>query len=156
MADAKGDDRFDHLLIHAEPMEHFVIVERGLLISHADVSERIITHEGETFRLGCVGEVMTHPAFRREGHGQRVIAAASDYIRAKDADVGMLFTMPELESFYGSGGWETVNTQGITFGDPAQPKFDNAFVMMLFVTEHGRAKRDCFNRGPIYVGSTLW
>ena len=89
-------------LRHAKTMEHFIIVERGVLISHADVSERAITHRGETYLLCGIGEVMTNPNFRHEGHGQRVVSAATDYIRSSDADIGMLFTGTELEAFYNS------------------------------------------------------
>ncbi len=35
---------------------------------------------------------MTCPTFQGEGYGKRVVAAATDYIRRSDADLGMLFT----------------------------------------------------------------
>ena len=154
--DDDGDPMFEEPFTPGLTLEHFVAVERGQLISHADVSEHVITHRGETYKLRGVGEVMTDPGFRRAGHGQRVIAAATDYIRSTDADLGMLFTMPELESFYGSSGWVTVDTQGIAFGDPDQPRFDDAYVMMLFLSDKAKAHRDDFTHGPIYVGKMLW
>ncbi len=137
-------------------LEHFMVVEQGILISQADVSERVITHRGESYTLRGIGEVMTNPNFRRAGHAQRAVAAASDYIRTTDADIGMLFTMPELESFYGSSGWVTVNTQGISFGDPDQPRFDDAYVMMLILSDKAKAQRADFQHDPIYVGHLLW
>jgi predicted N-acetyltransferase YhbS len=133
-----------------------MMIEQGVLISHADVSERVISHLGESYKLRGVGEVMTNPSFRRTGHGQRAVTAATDYIRTTDADIGMLFTMPELESFYGSSGWEAINTQGITFGDPNQPRFDDAYVMMLFLSDKAKTHRADFEHGPIYVGHLLW
>ncbi|MEO8392302.1 MAG: GNAT family N-acetyltransferase [Chloroflexota bacterium] len=137
-------------------LEHFMVVEGDQLVSHADVSERIISHRGETYKLRGIGEVMTDPNFRRTGHAQRAVAAASDYICTTDADIGMLFTMPELESFYGSSGWITINTQGVTFGDPDQPRFDDAYVMMLLLSDKAKAHRADFEHGPIYVGHLLW
>ena len=147
---------FESPFVPGRTLEHFIILEGDQLIGHADVSEHVISHLGETYRLCGVGEVMTHPDFRRAGHAQRAVAAASDYIRTTDADIGMLFTMPELESFYGSSGWETINTQGITFSDPDQPRFDDAYVMMLFLSDRAKAHRADFEHGPIYVGHLLW
>jgi hypothetical protein len=153
---ADDDPMFEEPFVPGRSLEHFMVIEQGVLISHADVSERVISHLGETYALCGIGEVMTNPNFRRAGHGQRAVTAATHYIRTTDADIGMLFTMPELESFYGSSGWETINTQGITFGDPDQPRFDDAYVMMLFLSDKAKAHRADFEHGPIYVGHLLW
>lgn len=156
IADARGDDRFHDLFATSETMEHFVIIVRGVLVSHADVTQRVLTHEGETYRLYGIGEVMTHPAFRREGHGSRVVEAATDYIRHSDADIGMLFTMPELEGFYGACGWTRLNRYGAYYGDANQSKFDDAFIMMLYLSGKAKTRRADFERGTLYVGETLW
>ncbi|MBI1257565.1 MAG: GNAT family N-acetyltransferase [Chloroflexi bacterium] len=155
-ADGVGEERFADPFAHSEAMEHFVLMERGLLISHADVSERTITHLGETYRMCGVGEVMTHPAFRHEGHGQRVVAAATEYIFSRDADIAMLFTGTELEPFYAGNGWVALSNHAITFGDPVQPKARDEFVMMLFLSDKGKTRRADFERGPIYVGASMW
>lgn len=155
-AQAKGDARFWHLNTISDPTTHFVIVERGVLISHTLVRQRTLNHAGETFSLYGVGAVMTYPAFRGEGHGQRVVEAATAFIRASSADVGMLFTYADLETFYGNCGWVHLPDPGVHYGDPANPKFDDAFVMMLFLSDKGMAKRASFDRGPIYVGSSMW
>ena len=155
--DGVGEERFADPFAHSEVMEHFVVMERGLLISHADVSQRTITHLGETYRLCGVGEVMTHPAFRHEGHGQRVVVAATDYIFSRDADIAMLFTAPELGSFYASsGGWIALSNHDITFGDPSQPKLSDEFVMMLFLSDKAKAHHADFECGSIYVGQSMW
>lgn len=150
----QGEDRFRNSFTFTEPADHFVIVERGILVSHALVRQRAITHRGERYRLGGVGAVMTYPAFRREGHGARVVAAATDFIRASGLDIGMLFTMPSLESFYGQNGWVSLNNPGITHGDPT--KLDDPFAMLLAVSDHAQAHRTDFEHGPIFVGSSMW
>ena len=156
-ADGVGEERFADPFAHSEVMEHFIAIERGLLISHADVSERTITHAGETYRMCGVGEVMTHPAFRREGHGQRVVAAATEYIHSRDADIAMLFTDPQLEPFYASsGGWIALSNHDVTYGDPVQPKLSDEFVMMLFLSDKAKAHRADFEHGAIYVGDSMW
>lgn len=154
--EAVGDDRFFDPFRHGREKQHFLIIERGVVISHADVSRREITHRGEHYRLGGVGEVMTSPTFQHEGHGTRVVEAATDYILRSDADMGMLFTAPELASFYGQNGWVGLPDLESTYGDPAQPKINDEFVMILFVTEHAKQHRADFEQGSIYVGASLW
>lgn len=152
---AKGETRFHDPFAHAELFHHFVVVERGILISHADVSFRTMTHNGESYRVGCVGEVMTLTMFRGEGHGQRAVAAATDFIRSS-ADVGMLFTAPELEKFYNASGWTLVRDLKIAYGSADQPKYDDAFTMMVFASDAGKAHRTDFEHGTIYIGESLF
>jgi hypothetical protein len=86
-----------------------------------------------------------------------VVTAATDYIRGSDADIGMLFTAPELEHFYAVDGWMALNDPSIQFGDPAQPELDaGAFVMMQYISDKANAHRGDFERGPIYIGEWMW
>ena len=157
MDDAQGEDRFFNLKMITEPVTHFVMAERGTLISHALVGQRTIQHNGELYRLYGVGAVMTYPAFRKGGLGGRVVAATSDYIRASDADIGMLFTYPAIEHFYARYGWEHLPQPGVTYGDPVNPKRDpDAFLMLLPVSAKAHAHRADFDHGPIHVGISTW
>ena len=134
-----------------------MIAERGTLISHALVRRRTIQHGGESYVLEGVGAVLTYPAFRKEGHGGRVVAAATDYIRTSGADVGMLFTYAEIEHFYARFGWTHLPEPGVTHGDPAAPQLDaDAFMMLLPVSAKAQAHRADFDHGPIFVGPTRW
>lgn len=156
-ADAQGDDRFFHLKNINVPLQYFVIAERGTLISHALVGQRTIQHGGESYLLGGVGAVLTYPAFRKEGLGGLVVAAATDYIRASGADIGMLFTYPEIEHFYARYGWEHLPEPGVTYGDPADRKHDaDAFIMLLPVSAKAHEHRADFDTGPIDVGVSRW
>ncbi|MEP7291718.1 MAG: hypothetical protein ABI835_08030, partial [Chloroflexota bacterium] len=78
-SDEQGEDRFWSINDPSGEVAHFAIVERGVLVSYALV-RRTITHLGNTYRLMGVGGVMTYPAFRKEGHGRRVVDAATAYI----------------------------------------------------------------------------
>ncbi len=101
--------------------------------------------------------MLTAPAFRKEGIGGRVVAAASDYIRASDADIGMLFTYPAIEHFYARYGWTHLPEPGVTYGDPADLHHDaDAYVMLLPVSAKAHAHRADFDRGPINVGHSRW
>ena len=149
-----GERRFFDPFRHGSAKQHFLIVKHGVVISHADVSQREISHRGERYRVGGVGEVMTCPTFQGEGYGKRVVAAATDYIRRSDADLGMLFTGREIAPFYQQNGWIALNDPGVTYGDP--PQFSDEFVMVLPITEHAIQHHADFEHGPIFVGSSMW
>ena len=119
-------------------------------------SRLTITHAGESYDVRGVGGVFTYPAFRNEGHGAQVVAAFSDNIRSSDADVGMLFTGPDLHPFYRRSGWTTVNRDGVYYGDPEQPEHSDAHLMILPVSEKGIAHRADFELGLLYVGAATW
>jgi predicted N-acetyltransferase YhbS len=152
----KGEDRFWELLPPNPTVRHFVIAERGILISHALVRQLTITHLGNPYKLYGVGSVMTYPAFRGEGYGRRVVEAATAYILNSDADIGMLFTAPETAPFYEASGWAALNKTGVYYGDPAQPEYDDAFIMMLHVSEQAKVQRANFEEGTMFVGAFLW
>jgi hypothetical protein len=154
----QGDDRFWRLVDPTGQVDHFVIAERDVLISHASVSQRTLNHRGETYTMRGLGGVFTYPAFRKEGHGAKVVAAVTEFIRSTDADLGMLFTDPVREPFYGAHGWQALKPlPGILSGDPQHPTVDaESFAMMLYLSEKAKAHRDDFLHGPIYVGEDTW
>src|SRR5260221_10717639 len=84
---------------------HFVIADGDMLISNAQVTTFSLEHDGETYRVGGLGGVMTYPNFRKGGYGVQVVAAATQFIAASGVDFGMLFTSPEREDFYNRNSW---------------------------------------------------
>jgi predicted N-acetyltransferase YhbS len=135
----------------------FVIAEQGVLISHAEVNQRTLEYLGESYRVYGVGAVMTYPSFRREGFGAQVVEAATEHIKASDADFALLFTSPDLASFYEQHGWEVLPGVRITVGDADHPiPHDNEFMMGYFVTERGRQARASLLSTPLYVGPYMW
>jgi hypothetical protein len=154
--DLKGEDRFWEFFSSPEVVAHFTISERDVLISHALVRRRIIEHLGKSYVVYGVGAVMTYPAFRREGYARRIVDATTDFIRQSDADLGMLFTGLDLHPWYGKSGWSTLNREGVYAGDPQHPDYVDAHSMILPVSEKGKACREDFERGNLYVGDFTW
>lgn len=153
---AHGDLEFT--LSHVgENAIHLVLAEQHALISHVGIIHREITHTptGQTFKMAGVGGVFTYPAFEKRGHGAALVRQATDLIRAEpDIDLGMLFTRPELEKFYGQHGWETMEKLKIMQGDP--PKEHDHYTMVLLVSDKAKAARALFETGPFYVGLWSW
>jgi GNAT superfamily N-acetyltransferase len=133
-----------------------VITERGLLISHAEVNWRMLEHAGQTYKVCGVSAVFTYPAFRKEGYGLQVLRAATAFIQASDADLALLFCLPQLVSFYTKAGWEAPASAKIIYGDPLYPHIEKGVTCALFVSERGRAARPAFITQPVYIGLGSW
>ena len=152
----EGRNRFwDYTEKRTHPVNVF-IAERGLLISHAEVNWRVLEHAGQAYKVYGVSAVFTYPAFRKEGYGRQVMHAATDYIRASDADLAMLFCRPELVPFYASAGWEAPAGAVIQYGDADYPHTEEGATCMLFVSERGQATRAAFTTQPVYIGGGSW
>ncbi|HEU5433748.1 MAG TPA: GNAT family N-acetyltransferase [Thermomicrobiales bacterium] len=136
---------------------HVVLVEDDRLIAYAGVVSKDLAHAGETYRTYGLSGVVAAPALRRQGHGRRVVEAATALIRASDADIGLLRCPPSLTAFYAACGWEPI--AGATlFGGPADASAleRTQAVMMGFFSEKGRAGRESFAAEPIYFDDDLW
>ncbi len=131
------------------------LVEQNVLISHALVTWRWLTHAGVTHKMYGLSAVFTYPEFRGQGYGHQVVEAATRYILESDADSAMLRCKLELYPFYQASGWITMEATRLRIGVPdAAPEAGR--VMMLFVSEQGQQSRAAFEREPVYVGEYMW
>ena len=135
---------------------HFVVTDGDVLVSHALAHTRTVEHAGERYVTGALSSVCTYPAWRKLGHGGRVVAAATEHIRASGADIAMLFTGEPRRSFYAALGWEPIDGARILYGDPNAPQQEEGLTMMLFLSDKGRRARSIFEREAIFVGPITW
>ena len=141
----------------ADEQMHFLLVDGGLLVTHASVNWRSIEHRGDSFSVFGLSTVFTYPAYRKGGHATRVVKAASDYIRTSQGDIAMLFCGPTLRDFYGKCGWQPADSARILFGQQLRPTLKNDnLVMMMFISEKGLAARKIFEKQDVYVGESTW
>jgi predicted acetyltransferase len=135
----------------------FVLVDDEILISHTEVNHRTVEFGGHNLKVGGLSAVFTYPAFRGGGHARRIVAAATDSILKSDADLAMLFCGAPLEKFYESCGWTAMKSARVMYGPKQSPQLkDDNLVMMLFVSDRGKAMREVLERKPIYVGAKTW
>jgi GNAT superfamily N-acetyltransferase len=136
---------------------HVALVEKEVLISYATILRMRLDHAGATYRVAGLANVLTYPPYRNEGHGTRVVQAASDTIRAGEcagappADVAALFCDPALREFYARCGWEPIDDGLTLIGPAADPRPFDALRMMLFLSEKGQAGRRAFEQQPWHV-----
>lgn len=131
---------------------HFAVCEEGVLISYAALIRTRLKHAGEAYRAYGLGNVFTFPSFRGEGHGGRVVRAATEHFRGSgEADVAALFCEPGLRTFYSRAGWEPMEGATTLTGAEHSPQVCEGLRMMLFLSEKGRAGREAFESVPLYV-----
>lgn len=82
--------------------------------------------------------------------------AATDFIHVSDADVAMLFCLPERVDFYRVSGWQLLPAATISYGDPNRPYANEETVMMQFVSAKGVQYQSTFAHQPVHVGKHLW
>jgi len=135
---------------------HLVIVDASVLISHAQILTFSIEHGAQTYRVNGLSGVFTYPNFRSGGYGKQVVAGATAFIAANGADFGMLFTSPDLETFYAGHGWVAIRNLTILAGDKDNPRQRDEFTMVYPATSHGQQAITAFENASVYVGSRLW
>lgn len=135
---------------------HFALVEDGVVISYTGVVWKHLTHADEMYKTYGLSGVVTHPAFRRQGHGRRIVDAATDAIRRTDADIGLFTCAPEHQEFYAASGWLPM-AGTVLFGGPrSAPYPSDERTMMGFFSEKGKRGRTAFASVPISFDDDLW
>ena len=136
---------------------HFVLTDGDALVSHALAHLRSVEHAGVRYTTAGLSSVFTYPAYRKLGHGGRVVAAATEHIRNSGVDIAMLFTGPPRREFYARIGWEPIDGARILYGESgATPRQEEGLTMMLFLSEKGRRARIIFEREAVHVGPYTW
>ena len=135
---------------------HFTYVEGGLVVSHAEVVWTDLSHAGERFRVYGLTGVLTYPQFRGEGHGGRVVEAATRYIDETEADVAIVNCAPALTRFYAGRGWQPMPTTRTLVGPPEAPVVSDEALLMRFLSEKGRRWRASFEGAGFYIGQGVW
>lgn len=88
---------------HTVGGRHVILLEEGVVISHAAVVARDLKVADRPFHTGYLEGVATHPEHQGNGFGARVVTAANEVIR-QEYQLGALST--ERHSFYRRLGWE--------------------------------------------------
>jgi len=146
-----GENRLRDWITHPRfhPL-HFVLVEEGLAISHCEVVWKFLDHAGITYKTYGLTGVFTYPSFQKQGYGQRVIRAATDFIAASDADIGMFHCEPGLKGFYEGCDWIAMEGAQTYIGARANPVLCNELMMMRFFSARGVAGRPAFESLPVF------
>lgn len=138
---------------------YFLVLADDCLLSAAKVVWWNVKHDGNEYKCYGLTGVFTYPAWRKRGYGKQAVEAATKYILASDADLAILWTAPEspfLEQFYAAFGWQHYESVKLRFYVDERSSEDDAFRMMLFVSERVKQIRQAFDEKPIFFGPYPW
>ena len=136
---------------------YFLLAQEDSLISYARLIWMTIHHLGKTYKMYGLGDVFTFPASRNKGYGKRIVSAATNFIRTdSNADMAILLTEPNLESFYQSSGWEHIPELRLFTGEQAIPQIRDNFAMMLFLSERAKQNRTDFQTQSVFLPGDEW
>jgi GNAT superfamily N-acetyltransferase len=117
-----------------EPPHHrwFVRGERGDVIAHVAVHDKVVVFAGARHRIGGIADVAVHPEYRGRGYVRRLLATAHTWLAAHGFEYAVLFGDPEV---YTSSGYVPVMNlfQDATdaAGQPCRRAADGAMVAPL-------------------------
>jgi hypothetical protein len=112
--------------------------------------KRNLSHADHEFSIYGFGNMLTFAPYRKQGYGQRILHAATQYIQQSDVDVAILFCDKSLESYYAAEGW--LPTPSPTYlGYPNEQTRYEPLRMMVFVSEEGKAAQSEFETLPIWI-----
>lgn len=131
---------------------HFTATEGDTLLTYAATLHLNLPHAGHMYSSYGFGNMFTFPPYRGEGHGQHVLALATNFIQQSSIDVAVLFCDPTLEAFYARSGWHVIHTP-VRIGTPSAYEPHAVTPMMLFVSQKGQHGKGDFERQPLYIES---
>jgi GNAT superfamily N-acetyltransferase len=153
---AFASEKADHERLH-DPSQRpmcLLLIEGDRLISYAGVPRKRLEHAGETYNAYGLSGVLTHPAFRGRGHGRALIDAATAFMAADGADIGLFTCDPPLRHFYEGCGWTVLNNTPLIGGTRAKPFPSDTLGKRTFArlfTARATAHRAAFEGAPIYL-----
>jgi GNAT superfamily N-acetyltransferase len=131
----------------------FSLVVDSQLASHLSVPRKSIEHRGESYMAHGLSGVLTVPAFRGKGYGERVVRAAATFMEQDGADVGLFTCDPPLRRFYERCGWTQLEGASLVGGTRAKPFPSDRLGKITFgrfFSARAQARRNDF------MGAAIW
>jgi len=128
----------------------FLLVEDGLLVSHAQVVWKYLEHARQVYKTYGITGVFTFPALRGQGYASQVVHAATEYILRSDADIAMFHCDPGLAGFYSLCGWLPIYGAVTWIGARDNIVASDELLMMQFLSPKGECGRESFYRESIF------
>jgi len=131
-----------------------VVLQNAIVVSHAVVLRKAMTHTGKQYSAFGLGSMVTNPSYRRQGFGRRILEYATEHMEQEGADIGVFTCDPHLAEFYNWNGWETTKSTPLVGGTEGKPfpsdKLGKLTVIQFF-SDRAKAQRNSILAGPIYL-----
>jgi aminoglycoside 2'-N-acetyltransferase I len=109
-----------------------LLVEDGRLASHASVPWKVVEHRGASYSAYGLSGVLTVPAYRGKGYGERVVRAATAFMEEQGADVGLFTCDAPLRRFYERCDWQVLAGSSLIGGTRDKPFPSDALNKITF------------------------
>jgi len=110
--------------------------DAGNLVSHAGILERDALLNDNPIRIAGIAEVLSHPAYRRQGFGSAALREAGRFMADELRAPFALLVCPQAAiPFYASLGWQRFNGSVIAEMGVSPNAFAESAWMILSVTE---------------------
>ncbi len=135
----------------------FVLTSGERVLSYARTIWASGELEDQILKVYGLGDVITAPESRRAGYAGRIVEVATAYIQADpDADLGVLLTVPRLESWYGRQGWVHVSGFRVATDDYESEYAPEPFPMILLLSAGMRTARAQLSRCILVLPGDEW
>ena len=131
----------------------FSLVVDGQLASHLSVPRKTIVHHGGSYKAYGLSGVLTVPAFRGNGYGERTVRAAIEFMEQDGADIGLFTSDPSLRTYYERCGWTLLEGASLVGGTRARPFPSDALGKITFgrfFSARAQARQSDF------LGAAIW
>ena len=128
-----------------------LIVEDGLVVSHAALWPREFLCDGQTFKVAILASVATNPAYRNRGYAAQLVLSLQQQLHEQSFDFAILWT--SVPDFYVKLGWRVVTPVG--FITDLQHAFGNRVrgceheCVPFNVKDYLDAALDLYNQNPV-------
>lgn len=110
-----------------------IIVHDGQIVAHHRLYRHELAFAGGVVNAWAIGDVCTHPEYRRKGLGRALLADSADYIRTHGGSLCLI--RAGFHDFYCSCGWEIMPLPALRIDVSAFPidsLADNRYVTRTF------------------------
>lgn len=87
---------------------HLLLYDNACVASHVGLLQHRVEVDGQAYRVGGVGGVVTLPHQQGKGYASALMEEACRRLAAWHVDAGLLFCRPQLEEFYSRRDWTTI------------------------------------------------
>jgi GNAT superfamily N-acetyltransferase len=133
-----------------EESRRFLYLVGDRIASHILVIKREIQQGGKKFWVGMVGEICTREDYRHRGYAQALLQKINGFLEQEKLCLGILFCLPEMQSFYEQAGWEMLVNSKVLIGTPEKTRHPDGLTMV-----RSKLGQDCidFNDSkPVFFG----
>jgi len=110
---------------------HFLLYVDSKVVSHVGVLKHILSIDGQPLTIGGVGGVVTVAEERKKGYARLLMQHAARFLKHLwEVEVGLLFCLPRMISYYEMLGWQLVE-QRVLIDQPTGKIVSPLKVMVL-------------------------